>query len=381
MNIRVYDVAAVDVPVIEGRIKRANNRLSKAGINERFTSTVNYYEKFSTSRDGSTVKHSRARVTLDRPTIGYSGYKFLARVEKIGDEFLAFSAPGEELNGERPTSMECDHCKTNRQRKNVYLIEDEFGHRSVVGGNCLELYIGFAPPALWSLEWDDIAKFEDEDWIKKSHGSVTVYPTDDVVKVAYYLIKKFGYKNTSYGSISTKELIIDAFLGTDESLVEESKEIDAARICQLILDQVSGDMNDWAANVEAVVKSDYLEVRHFGILASGVWAAVKAEIKEVENSMFIDEFIGLPGDKFIDVECEVFSKKPFASAYGWNTTYGSDIVLCTSHGYRLFWRTTSNNIPEVGDKILASFTISKNDVYRDVYSSKVSRPTWAPLSR
>lgn len=152
----VFTVNPDDMDKFDKKIKKANERLAKNGIEDRFTYDVTYEERREEVPPGSGmyVHHQYAIVELNKPVIAIKGNTFLASVTQEEGGMLVRGTKESDLDGWRPESMSCDHCGHNRGRKKVYIIQDKEGQRKQVGSSCVAEYMGVRPEGLWALDVD-----------------------------------------------------------------------------------------------------------------------------------------------------------------------------------------------------------------------------------
>lgn len=372
---QVFDIPAERVPAAERSVLAANKRLAKAGITDQFSITTEPYEKLVTDSSGANILVSRARVTLNRPMISYAGYTFLARVEEASPgKFVAMTAPGVELNGWRPTSMECEHCNKSRARSKVYVISDATGNYKVVGGSCVELYTGLSPSSLWALEWDKLSEWDYPEW--EADPNLTgeyVFDADRVLAAAITFVRRDGYRK-SVMDASTKDCVMDFLRSTheDTEFGETVAAVDVAEVRKAIREQLEGSMSDWAQNVLALLDSEWVTAAQVGILVSGVSPVVKAEKEKVEFGTWVNEHFIPEGAKIVDMKGVVTEVRTSWSDFG----AVKNITIRTDEGYRVFWRASSSKTPEVGDVIRFDARVKRLDTYNDVKSTVVTRLGW-----
>ena len=154
-----YVFPAHKVEVAISRIEAANRRLERSGIEDRFTYDIDY----GIGRTASGVPYKSATLTLNRPSISYNGWKFMARVDVL-EGGTVLSTP-EGVNSDdlpRPQAHTCDHCGTRRSRKRSYLLRNEEGEYKHIGHSCLDVFLGVSPSGLWALNKDIVGDLEEE---------------------------------------------------------------------------------------------------------------------------------------------------------------------------------------------------------------------------
>lgn len=90
-------------------------------------------------------------VTGDAPRL--KGWSLIARVDYLDDARLILCVPGESCPEEfRTRGIECDHCRSKRQRKNVFVLRHDNGQYVQVGRTCIKDFLlgGVSPEQLLS---------------------------------------------------------------------------------------------------------------------------------------------------------------------------------------------------------------------------------------
>lgn len=376
---KTYDVATADAPTAVKVIARANKRLEAAGVTERFTYTATPYEK--TLADGPLFrKVSRTVFAVTPPKLFLGDYRVLAKVEEApSGGLMAYTFPGVELHGWRPASMECEHCHKTRKRSRVYVVEDSQGNRTTVGGSCLELYTGFAPEGLWALEWSSLDRYSDPDWEKGTYSYEVSYEKKAALAHGFALIEKYGYRKASYYTGSTRDQIVllltakklegdEAFDAPD--LLEVAKTVDTATLEADIRTLVGAVDNDWATNLITVLEADFVEDRHLGILASGIWAAVKEKARLAAIAEFEQGYAG-PIGSTLATEATVLAHQPLRDETG-----RTRVVMKSIDGHRLVWNTSSRKLPPVGARIYLEGAVKFTGTFGAMMNTYVSRMKW-----
>lgn len=81
----------------------------------------------------------------DAPKVG--NYEFVAKLEFTAGGVLVQNAPGKQASERfRNVGSWCDHCETDRQRRDVFVVEDDEGNQMQVGRTCLRDFLGMDSP-------------------------------------------------------------------------------------------------------------------------------------------------------------------------------------------------------------------------------------------
>lgn len=120
--------------------------------------------------DGKAVEVEVHRIELtihgEAPRAGQ--FKFLAQLEQAPGGVIISAVPGVEIGGlGRDWDGRCEHCGSNRYRKQAFVVEGPDGQRKIVGRSCLRDHMGVDSPekavGMFAL-YDDLSGFgKDED--------------------------------------------------------------------------------------------------------------------------------------------------------------------------------------------------------------------------
>lgn len=389
-----YDIAAANIDVAQRKVDAANRRLEKAGITERFEATFERYTKTKTEPNtGRLIKLDRAKVTLNRPRIAYDGYTFAARIDTTeSGRLIAMSAPGVELDGWQPTSMTCDHCGTNRSRKNVYVVRDEAGEYKVIGSSCLENYTGVHPQGLWALEWDDLAELQSEDDLSPggggwSHGHVAA-PTDDVLAVAAATAQVQGGYQSRYSDRPTTGLTSEVLFATADTKEQRdlhgairraADQVDVEELKADIREALAGEDSDWARNVLMLMDEDAVGDRHARLLASAISAVERLRAKKRERATIADGFIAPVGEKVEGVPARVLMLYESSSYYGGREKISTLVKMQAESGHIVtWWASNPPKLEEGDDVVIDRATVKKHETYNDQDQTVVTRAKLSP---
>ena len=88
-----------DLPSALAQIDKANTRLARNNIAERFTYVLDPYTREETNALGITTAQERVRLDLSAPRTGFDGWVFVARLVEEEAGYVTFCAPGQNLDG------------------------------------------------------------------------------------------------------------------------------------------------------------------------------------------------------------------------------------------------------------------------------------------
>src|SRR6478609_3384778 len=131
-----YQITRAQYAATVAKVDQANARAAKKGLSGRVTiegTTVLVTEKDEYTGIDRTFEMVNVELSGDAPK--YDGWTFLAILDWDSEAGLVVrSAPGIKLV-DRTNLVEgkCDHCKTNRQRNDTYLLRHDDGRTVQVG--------------------------------------------------------------------------------------------------------------------------------------------------------------------------------------------------------------------------------------------------------
>lgn len=277
-----YDILSSNLPLAEDAIAKANRRLEKAGVAERFTfETEEYMETEIDPKTGMTIATPRIRLKLNTPGVKFEGYTFLASVEKAEAGFVVKAATGYDLHGFSPNSLKCDACGKAIGRQKTYLVQDDDGNNLQVGSSCVKNYFGVDVKGLWALSHDPLERAKASDKWQTSRAGLhdSAIPTEDIL--AYALAVSEGGENfvsgtsaRNWGGRSTADEVRAALYGTDtkwSQQVQEDAEKYRAEAKRLLekFKNYSHD-SDYRRNMSVIASGEFTKWNHMNILVSGL---------------------------------------------------------------------------------------------------------------
>jgi len=290
----------------------------------------------------------------------------------------------------------CDHCKTERNRKKLYLVRNiENGEFKQVGGNCLKSYTGISLNHIAAIMdgIDHLCYYNDMFDESYSSGQ-RYYSVRDVVSCAAVIINKVGYFNTE-SKLSTKTMVMDVLadgnleknvdyiLNSDlcdhgyfvrfekeEFEVDNSEEVNAIIEYYLSLE----DNSEFVHNMQTIIKEQYVSWKDLGYLCytpMGYMKHMEREVERAKRQAEKREHWGEVGKRYKNMPVQSVRK-----VAGFLTDFGImniwQIVL--EDGIVLTWKT-SNYLDDDIDTV--SFTVKEHSEYNGVPQTIVTRCKFA----
>lgn len=397
----------------EHSIEKANRRLEREGIEERFLFTredkvtVRLPRADEVRRYGlnpvEKIQDETTTIVLNRPAISHSGWRFGAALERIPgtDDFTMRTARGEDFGGMTPEPGRCDHCGKYCARNDTYLVRNEESDEVLqVGSSCLEAFLGVKPKGLWSLGWE-IEASDADDW-DESGWSGPEPVEDNRTLIAQALAvsdggatfvsrsraEEWGKAATTdqmaiFGSLPPRasaemrrereELLVAADQyeadGTVDAVLEAANEIDST--------------SDYGRNMQLLVKHGYSTPKMQSTLVSAV-GAYRRKLRGVARERAQQERVSTAASGFIgDVKerkrdlpvtiTNVYETSRSSFAYPYDEEPFQIITMRTEDEHELVWKTGSVQEVKVGAKAAFTGTVKKHSEYRGVDQTEMSR--------
>lgn len=305
---KTFDIAEGNLDQLTTKLNKLNARLVKIG-SQPCTFRVTGHRDEPDSADKNKV-HRFLTVSLDTPEQQTNGWTFQATIVHTAEGNIIRALPGVEVPPtHREGAQHCDHCGTNRMRRDTYIVRNEAGEVKQVGSTCLGEFLGYRTPALLCAALDCV--FEAVEACENAtHATSTGLSTFRIPTLRYlefvaatifktgrYVTRKAAYEAKERGESleSTASLATywmnhtsDAVLYPEPS--DEAKALaaaaqahvidrfapalpngdsDAASLRDAILQQFTSrqDLSDFEHNLLTVARAQSIEPRLCGIAA------------------------------------------------------------------------------------------------------------------
>lgn len=320
------------------------------------------------------------------------GYKFVAKLEKMGDRNLILGA-GEQIDESWVTiNSYCDHCKSKRDRKETFLIrKEETGEIKQIGSNCIDQFIGRNSLSAIAMRATLFSIFDDEGLFNSDDEEMKmpkVVYTEDFIASAIACTRSFGFRSMAQaegtaGKLGTAVLAFDRLIPVlDEKFradfpVNES-DFELAAFALQNIDTILADFGNQslAANIKTICSSPDIHYNHINIAALlGKLALEKRGIdvsirKEQETPVSESNFLGAVGEKII-ARVTVEKKINFESRF--NSSGTNMIIMKDGSGNVILTMTSGSFNPSIDSVIEIKGTIKTHKQYKDVKQTVLQR--------
>lgn len=378
----VYTVPISAAGEFEDRIERANARLARSGIEERFTLTRT--DHIMQTQDGVFVEV--ADFTLSKPRISAGDWSFESTHEMTENgHILSYYSGDDDTDREPVEDMSCEQCGVNRRREKVYRVRNrETGEVKQIGGSCLNVFTGIKPQGLWALTYDpnaeDLEYDEEDDYGFLSYSSPVVIEDRQMILATIRAVAENGGKYVSknkagFNEKPTSEVVKGQYvaLSAEPATAEEREEIDAVLAYVRALD----DSTEFNKNLRTVFIPDeegrsFIRGKHLGIAAYAVESRRRAirqaeekRIREESQANKVQGYLAEKGVKIADLrkglkkegKDDVIRARVLGvragepSYYNGVETYPYHVNMLTDDGHVVYWRASSAPSVNDGDRI------------------------------
>lgn len=249
------------------------------------------------------------------------------------------------LNFDKFNSPQCDHCKTNHNRKYTYIVELDNGDLIQVGKSCLDKVLGKDfNYDITTYDSKELLEYLVTGYNPKEHS----YNVKELLYVLIQFNKTYGLDNKNFDnyyqdinfvkSISTK----DRNYGEVESIIEWYKSVKL--------------YNDFQNNVKNLVLTDYVEARYINYFKYAYKIYLdNINYKSQYNSVLVDY------NQTTIESIEIVNTKAYT--YGYRSNVETKVYRIVDTNSNVFeYETSSDIILNKGDQIKFK--------HKDTYNSK-----------
>lgn len=319
-----------------------------------------------------------------------NGWRFVASVEHTENGNIIKSCCGIEVPERYYTSKPvCEHCHSNRYRKDTYIVmNEETGEFKQVGKSCLRDFtngMSAEAVAMYAAAFDELIEGE----ANCGSGSWTAYlNTEEFAKYAAEAVLRFGYKKREDFVYSTAQRALD-YYNTDRGFLrgrwadkarEEMEQVgfdaeseEAVDLAQKALEWVKGqeETSNYMHNLRTVSTLEYVQDRNAGILASLIqayrrWRAQEDAREAARKAAEASVWVGNIGDKITIEVSEV------TAVTGWETQWGYTRLykIVDEAGNVYTWKTATT--VKTDTKKLTG-TVKNHTEFRGVKQTEITR--------
>jgi len=147
----MYHIPERNLGRLQHEIQKLNRRATRLGV-PQITITIGSFRDVPIPQDELSIEPQQFTRLYDVEVVGetprFAGWTFGATIEHTEEGNVLRKCPGieVELTAYREVRPQCDHCQTNRSRRDTYVVINESGLHKQVGRNCLRDFLGHQNP-------------------------------------------------------------------------------------------------------------------------------------------------------------------------------------------------------------------------------------------
>ena len=319
-------------------------------------------------------------ITLEGETPKLAGWVFVGTLQHLADEgsegVILRTVPGEHIPETYQTAERfCDHCKTNRFRRDTYVVRhDETGVFKQVGSNCIKDFLGHTDPQRYIKMAEYLSLLNDMlssgDNGQGGELEPDHYSLHGFLNMTAKAIQHYGWlskgKAWSDGGYATATRVQDKLSGIPKRMADadkqglldgENQEADDLAVAAeaWATDLEPGD-NDYLHNVRVIALSGTVPSRGAGLAASIIAAyqreQSRAQEQEYQRREWGKEHVGEVGKR------EEFTLRLVFEPNGIETMYGISYLckFADPDGNMVIWWASN---PHFDNKNLVAGTTYK----------------------
>lgn len=286
---------------------------------------------------------------LTIPFLALGDYEFLAKKEYLDkDNFTIFGA-SEVPQRFREIGAVCEHCQSDRYRRELYIIRNsKTGDLVQVGSSCLSKFIpDYKLVTPWFKRISELIQAGEE---SEKEGARTVAYVGSFISAAVALISAEGFKkkDCDFDDVPTcSTLLRDFFIDNCPTFCEDKE----------LVESVKEEMLKLNENSAAIVRAGFVEKKNFPFLSAQVYIALLNALRA--KNVKAQGFYGETGSRE-ELTLEFLGQAGYATRYGFVNVY----KLKNSEGNLFVWKTTTCAAFRKGEFYKVTATISEHKEFR-----------------
>jgi hypothetical protein len=388
----MYRIPAQNVQNLTDQVAELNKRAEKLGV-----------EPVRLIPHGTEVERrtNQAKVEYDfvwhlyeieGTTPKLAGWTLVAAIERLGDENLVRCVPGQTCPVEyRQARTDCDHCKTDRRRKEVFVLRHEDGRHVQVGRQCITDFLGGKSPEsiiamaefLWAFE-TRCSEAADEMW--GCDGCRYNPSIEEYLATVAICIRKMGWVSAKMAQedgmssaymawrvcVETNKYIKE--LIDEKELFVEDRDVELATAALEWAKALPTTAGDYEYSLGVACRAGVVHAKTRGIIASAIasYQRHKDRLEELHikaREAYKDEHVGILKERR-GFKVTVKAMRSFEGDYGVKTL----VRMKDEDGRTLIWWATGDpNWLKEGETVEITGTVKDHGEYQGKKQTQLSR--------
>lgn len=396
-----YSVASANMAWLEDQFAKLNKKAKKIGsepvgynVLERIEVPVRD-EQFGFETGRFNVEYLIEVYGLSPKLEG--GWELLAVLshEEAGNIVRELPSNDLDLTPYRFSKAFCDHCKTQRARKETVLVRNPEGHVKQVGKRCLKDYLGHSSPERIAFLAQVLGMMGNRDLLLGGGaGGEFTFDLKEYLTYVAASIRHFGWATSKSANSTAHNARMQMRPNKDEQkLLKEKPElnvklkdedrtmaVETLEWIRSLIETGKASQNNYLHNLAVIGSKEYVRYKELNFIASAVVAYQKdmeMEINRRKRELSWKEkaersnFVGEVG-KRSEFVAELKEIRSLSAEDGWYGLYKFE----DAQGNVMVWFTAK--MPEElriakGDSIKMKATVKRHDVYRDLKQTILTR--------
>lgn len=395
-----FDIPACNLEALTEAIAKMNRRAAKLDCQPITLRVVREFE-VEKKNEHTKLKYMQARLEIEvqGETPKFEGWSLLAAVEmQENGENLVRCVPGRTVpESFRTTDTHCDHCKSDRRRKEIFILGHEDGRFAQVGRQCIADFLGhvsaekLAARACWEFSAMEAVDAADADdycgggglWVKditEYLGTVAICIRRLGWVSRSMLEKKGDYEgsttsSTAWNLLTSKSEYVKEFIAKHDLHAEERDMTLAAEALAWARNLPVAGVSDYEYNLGVACRQTVVSYRTIGIVASVISAYQRFMEKEEELNIrrkqdLVRKHVGEVGRRQDFANVTVKSMRFFESVYGVKTLVRFEDA---EGNVLIWWASKALEDDVVGDVVDIRGTVVKHDDYKGCPQTELKR--------
>ncbi|WP_424212717.1 hypothetical protein ACN20G_11900 [Streptomyces sp. BI20] len=387
-----FEVPAIDADHVRRLVDNANRRAAAHGLTGyHLTVDAPVLRDWTDPFTGRVIgQRPTVAVTLTGNMPRHAGWTILARLDHdpeagpVASLFPGLSETAADIvRAHRAATDRCDACGISRPRTATYLAHHPNHGAKLLGTTCVEPYTGIPVAGLQALWTLHRIKEGDDDREQGIPDDIRL-PVADVLRVAAAVVTmtgRFVPKADAWTGRPTTADDVKAYYFARNAPAEWLADIDAEPAAQAHAADIRAwaiegrsSENEYRYKIGQLAHAETVAPRHLPTLVSAIvgWRRDR-EKTAVEKAAAVSRHQGEPGQRLTVTATVTTVVELEARHYGYTTQRRRLVRFMDPTGNVFVWFASAAHVPDEGDEVEVTGTVSKHDAYRDVQQTVMKR--------
>lgn len=401
MDSQTFKILAYNLAALEESFAKLARKAKKLGLEAPAFKVLRYIPEFTNrlAVPAETIP-AKYEIEVSGEFPKMSGWNFVGTIEHTEHGNVLRAFPNEEISeAYRMAKPTCDHCETQRNRKDTFLVRNEAGELKRVGRACIKDYLGGNSPAqiaYMATLLKEIRLLDEER--RTSSGDFGI---DTVEYLAFclaciefdgYYVSKSKVLDGHPGEATSQKAILNMMKTKDRDFQPSKEQIEEA--IKLLDWTRSLEANgSFEANLKIVAQKDLLKSRDLGFIACiPVTHARKLDLlkkREVQEDQRKEQ--AAISQHFGELKKRAYFDLTYTRSVSFDSEFGRTYIhmFQDSAGNAAIWKT-GNSSPVVENGYMEEFkpnqtyrikaTVKDHTEYKGLKQTVLTRATVDPVN-